>query len=491
MKNALREIALRRIPGIDRVHRMLPEIAIPDALMVHFGIWTFISVLIVFLLIFNCRRNSARWYWAILWSLGLLFYFNYIAFMPHYYGLATWLTFAGSQPGDIFQPVGAHLSPAYFMWFISLISAAAWTFHTWKTAKHSWKNILSFTGICTALILLLWLSAWGVSAWADSTVERKAAELAIIPARVEDAPGKNPEVYNFYTRHRKYNPPRSGRYNWRKNEIPADEKEYTMKFFDSPELETFLALLTESTGYFQRKDILYLSTLQYFRTLVQHRADKAELYFRSGKTEKVLPELLKYPELEKRLPDDTPFLISELMRTATRHLWVEALVQFAPDGREYADTYRQLLQWSLTWRIHLPHEAGICLNMPPEISGNAAVRFFYEPYRKALRYRGFSDALKRIPELEKLQKQETFSGNDMYSKAAATQQQAIALGRTALALKLYRAEQGKYPEKLSELVPRYLPCEYRSAWSGNCFTYTVREGNFTLNTDKRSISSQR
>ncbi len=488
MKSAVREIALRRMPGIEKVHNMLPEIAIPDALMVHFGVWTVVSAFIVFLLVFNCRRNSVRWYWAILWISGLLLFFNSIVFMPYCYGLAAWLTFAGIQDKDIFQPVNSHLLTFYLMWFFALTAVAAWTFHTCKAAKHSWKNILVFTGICTVLLSLLWLSAWGMSAWADGTVDRKAAELGITPCRVENTPGKNPELYKFYTRHPKYNPPRSGRYNWRKNEIPSDEKEYTMKFFDSPELENHLGLLTKNIEHLRRKDVLYLSTLQDFRSLVRHRADKAELYFRSGKTEKVLPELLKYPELEKLIPDDT-FLISELVRTATRHLWVAALVQFAPDGKQYADTYRRLLKWSFSWRIHLPHEAGLCLGMPVETSANAAVRFFYAPYRKALRYRVFFDALDRIPELEKLQKQETFSGNDIYSKAAANQQQMIALGRTAFALKLYRAEQGEYPAELAELVPKYLPRVYCSG--GKELSYTVKDGDFTLSSGRRSVSSRR
>lgn len=495
MKSSVREIALQRMPGMGGIHRLLPEIAIPDTLMFYFGALAFISAVTVFLLAFNCRRNSGKWYWAVLWSVGLTFFFGHIVFMPYFYGLATWLTLWGVQKGvAFFQPVNATLPTGCAMPLISLVSVALWTWHTVKKAKSSWKNILTFAGVCTGAIGILWLSAWGVGTWAEKAVDRKAAELGITPLQVADeepAELKNPEFHNFYTRHSKYNPPRSGRYNWRKNEIPAEEKEYTLKFFDSPELEAHLELLKKSSKYLKRKDVLYLSAFQNFRSLVRHRADKAELYYRSGKVDKVVPELLKYLEVDALIPADTPFLLSELVRTATRGLWVEAVVQYAPDDKKYSATYRELLKWSKSWQIHVPHEAGMYLNMRMVSSVKGAVKIFYAPLENAVRYRGFSDAVKRIPELEKLQRMEVLSQYDLFSKNAATQQQMIAMGRTALALKLYRAEHGRYPEKLSALVPAYLPKVYRSAWSGKEFTYTVKDGNFTLISGKRSISSGR
>ena len=495
MKSAVREIALQRMPGMADVHRLIPEIAIPDTLMFYFGAWTLVSAVTVFLLVFNCRRNSGKWYWAVLWSIGLTFFFGHLVFMPYFYGVATWLTLIGVQKGvDFFQPVNATLPAGCAMLLISLAAVALWTWYTVKKDKSSWKNILIFSGVCTGAIGILWLSAWGVGIWAAKEVDRKAAELEITPWQVADSepPGlKNPELDNFYTRHVKYNPPRSGRYNWSRNEIPAEEKEYTLKFFDSPELEAYLELLTESSAYLKQKDAIYFSALQLYRSLVRHRADKAELYYRSGRIDKVVPELLKYPELETLIPADTPFLLHELVRTATRWLWVEAVVQYAPDDKKYSGTYRKLLEWSRTWQVHVPHEAGFYLNMHMAPSIKGAVKIFYAPLENAVRYRGFSDAVKRMPELEKLQKMEVFSRHDLFSKNAATQQQVIALGRTALALKLYRVQHGKYPEKLSELVPVYLPKVYRSAWSGKEFIYTVKDGNFTLTSDKRSISSQR
>ena len=121
------------------------------------------------------------------------------------------------------------------------------------------------------------------------------------------------------------------------------------------------------------------------------------------------------------------------------------------------------------------------------------------------RRRTFFNAIGKRPYLEKLQQQEVFTGDGVFINAARRQRLAIVLGRTALALKLYAAEHGKYPEKLSQLVPAYLPKEYLAPGSGKKLDYAVHERAhcsnqngvfamaieqfFTLSADGASISS--
>ena len=263
-----------------------------------------------------------------------------------------------------------------------------------------------------------------------------------------------------------------------------------MKFFTSPELETYLDSLKKSAAYIAQTDVLHLSTLQHFRSLVRHRADIAELYYRTNQKEKVLPELLKYPELESLIPADTPFLICELVRTATRNIWINALIQYGPEDKSHLPAYRKLLDWSKSWKVHLPCEAGFYLAVPPENKGKTAA-FFYAPYLNTARYRGFFDAVKRIPALKKLEQTEIISGDGMYAKAAKRQRLGIIMGQIALALKVYKIEHGKYPGKLSELVPNYLPKEYVSPSTGKKLDYSVKVTNFTLVVDGSSITSER
>jgi hypothetical protein len=65
------------------------------------------------------------------------------------------------------------------------------------------------------------------------------------------------------------------------------------------------------------------------------------------------------------------------------------------------------------------------------------------------------------------------------------------MGQIALALKVYKIEHGKYPGKLSELVPNYLPKEYVSPSTGKKLDYSVKVTNFTLVVDGSSITSER
>ena len=491
-KGAIKEILLKQKPHLSF---MAENINIPWQIMLQLGLTFFFCGIILFLWSYNCRKNSSKWYWALLWTLGIAFLIGHLLFLPQYYGIAAWINFFVSPKQDVFSLDLSMLPAFYVMLSVNLLGALLWLWRTLKTEKRSWKNILIFAGIFTGSACILWLSAWGAGTWAKKSVDTKAAALGITPFRVaanEPAELKSLVDREFYSKHPKYNPPRSGKYDWKQDTIPADEKEYTMKFFTSPELEAYLTGLKRRAEYIAKTDFLYLSAMNDFRSLVRHRADIAELYYRTNQKEKVLPELLKYPELETLIPDDTPFLIGELVRTATRKIWVNALVQYGPEDKSLLPVYRQLLDWSRNWKVHLPCEAGfyLTLTFPPECKEGIAA-FFYAPYLNTARYRGFFDAVNRISALKKLEQQEIITEDGMYEKAAKRQRVVIIMGRTALALKIYKIEHGKYPGKLSELVPNYLPKEYVSPSTGKKLDYAVKNANFTLSADGISITSER
>ena len=489
-KGAVKEILLKQKPHLSFMANI---IVIPDLVMLQFGLSVFFCGILLFLWGFNCRKNSSKWYWALLWTLGIIFFIGHLLFLPQYYGIAAWINFFVLQKRDVFTLDLSILPAFYIMLVVNLLGALLWLWHTLKRAKHSWKNILAFAGSFTGFICLLWLSAWGTGVWAKNAMDTKAAALGITPLQVAAQEVAELKVLvdpEFYSKHPKYNPPRSGKYDWKKDAIPPDEKAYTMKFFTSPELEKYLEGLKKSAAYIANRDVQYLSPLQHFRSLVRHRSDIAELYYRSNQKEKVLPELLKYPELERLIPADTPFLICELVRTATRNIWINALIQYGPEEKTYLPAYRKLLSWSKSWKVHLPSEAGFYLTSPPETKGKIAA-FFYAPYLNTARYRGFSDAVNRIPMLKKWEEQEVISGDGIYANAAKLQQLRIVMGRTALALKLYRIEHGKYPANLSLLVPHYLPKEYVSPTSGRNLSYSLQGGLFTLAAENVTITAKR
>ena len=173
-------------------------------------------------------------------------------------------------------------------------------------------------------------------------------------------------------------------------------------------------------------------------------------------------------------------------------------------------TAQQLLTWSKNWKVHLPCEAGYHLAISPENKKGIAA-FFYMPYLNTARYRGFFEAANRIPALKKMEQQKIITEDGMYANAAKRQRLGIIMGQTALALKIYRIEHEKYPEKLSELVPRYLLQEYFSPSNGKTLDYSVKEysecrtlhisgttlhemsvvSEFALSSDGSSITSER
>ena len=489
-KGAIKEILLKQKPHLSF---MAEAINIPWQIMLQLGMTVFSCGIILSLWSYNCRKNSSKWYRALLWTWGVAFLIGHLLFLPQYYGIAAWINFFVSLKQDVFSLDLSMLPAFHVMLAVNLLGALLWLWHTLKTKKHSWKNILIFAGSFTGFVCLVWLSAWCAGGWAKKSVDTKAAALGITPYRVaanEPAELKSLVDREFYSKHPKYNPPRSGKYDWKKDTIPADEKAYTMKFFTSPELEKYLEGLKKSASYIATSDILYLSPFQHFRSLVRHRSDIAELYYRSNQKEKVLPELLKYPELESLIPADTPFLICELVRTATRNIWINALIQYGPEDKSHLPTYRKLLDWSKSWKVHLPCEAGFYLVYPPEIKGKIAA-FFYAPYLNTARYRGFFDAVNRLPALKKLEQAEIISGDGMYAKAAKRQRLGIVAGQTVIALKVYKIEHGNFPAKLSELIPRYLPKEYVSPYTGKKLDYAVKNANFTFSADGISITSER
>ena len=508
MKTVLEEIAVKKIEKVRHLSLVMPDWKIPDAVMLHLGAVVCVACLALFLWSFNCRKNSSRWYYALVWCAGVVFLCGHLLFLPLFSGLGAWLNFAGGfSQGDFFQPETMRLPTFYAMALIFLASGLLWLCHTLKCGRHSWKNILLFAGSFCIFSSLVWLSACCAGRWARQSVDKTAAALGIAPIRTSDAESaesKAVTAFKFYEKNAKYNPPLSGRYDWKKDTVPAVERAYTMKFFTSPELETYLEYLKKSAALAGNKEVLYLSSLQHFRALVRHRMDKAALYHLTGQKVKSLSELLTYPETDSLIPSDTPYLICELVRAAARLLWVESFIQYAPEEKQHIALYRKIFDWSKSWQVHLPSEAGTYLNMPETETGTVA-GFFYGPYRETLRYRGFFNAVGKLPCLEKLQQQEIFPGKGIFINAARRQRQAIVLGQTALALKLYATEHGRYPEKLSQLVPAYLPKEYLAPVSGRKLEYALRESarcserngvfamameqSFTLSADGSSISS--
>ena len=89
-KGAIKEILLKQKPHLSF---MAENINIPWQIILQLGLAVFFCGIILFLWSFNCRKTSSKWYWALLWTLGIIFLIGHVLFLPQYYGIAAWINF--------------------------------------------------------------------------------------------------------------------------------------------------------------------------------------------------------------------------------------------------------------------------------------------------------------------------------------------------------------------------------------------------------------
>jgi len=492
-KDAVRKILFDTSPSLEKMRGLgLEKIFIPDRVIFQVSPLPFIAGIAVFLFALACRRNAVKRVDALFWTAGLLALAGGLS-LPLFCGIAAWINICGFGEEDFFNPFASHLPALYATLLTFAAAGGLWCRHTRKAARHSRRNILIFAGIATVCTALLWLSALGAGIGGVRALHARAEELKIAPCRTGDALPPDLRVLQdkidgFYRSHRKYQPPFSGTFDWRTGKIPADVREYTLKMFDAPKHLDHLDTLKKLASGLSKKDVLYLAQTQAFRALVRNHCDRAALFALTGQREKILPELMKYPELEALIAPDTPFLLTELVRAATHIMWISILVPYGPDDPRYLPVYRKLLAWSKSRQVRLPSEAGRYLHAdaPPRMTPAA---FFYRPCRDTARYRGFFTLVEKRPLLEKLERQEVITGKGAFANAARRQREAIVMGRTAIALKAYRAEHGRYPENLAVLIPSYLEKIPLSPFPGEKLVYTSTGNGFTLSSRKRLVLS--
>jgi len=496
MKETLREIVFYAYPQMRPLSVLLtaPKFSeVLDKLGLHLGIMLFLAAAAVFLLGFNAFRNEKNRYWPLLWTAGELLLFG-ILFPVLFCGFSAWMNLFGFQEQEIFNQASTHLPSDYAVFLTYAAVSAVWGGITLKRPRHARKSIPIFSGVVGALSCLLWLSAFAAGAWAEKAVDDKAAQLGISPLRVTagDPPGsgdrEKTEEWKFFEEHPKYQPPFSGRYNWSADagadRIPDDVRAETLRFFDSPEMHEHLTVLKRAVSRgLSGKHEVYVDGMLCYRALMREIAERAVLFAVTGQKEKIMPELMKGVALENLMAPDTPFLICEHVRAAARLILMTAYLYSAPDDPSALPYCRKMLAWCKSWQVRLPSEAGMALPHPEKPT--TVVSFLYRPCLLTARYRLFFGALERIPVLRKLERQEVFTGKGVYIDVARYQRDVLVLGRTAAALKLYRAEHGRYPARLADLVPRYLEKEYLSPETGKKLSYTLKDGQFTLSGYRR------
>ncbi len=469
-------------------------------------LWFLIGVITVpafwfFLLAFNCRKSSASIRMAIASTLlaGVVFSlgtcFGSAAF-------ATLIQLFRRQPGVDFQVAG--IVAAIILAGLLLIGWTVWLF---RRERNDRKLPLKAAGFFAVIFAGFWLLALLVAFPYGFLMLARAEKAKIKPWRMEyTAP---PEIQIELDRieayrktHRGLELPGDSVYRWAR-EVPPDgkrygdliserDREYTLAQFDTPEMAEFLAANRRAVEILRSPDVLCAPALNTARSYARICHGRAALYRVTGQMDKILPELSKITPLDADILCDLPMSFAQSTRQAIRNIQMAGLIQFGPDGSDYAPVYRRELERIQALPLRSPHDGGFAMR---ELQG--ALRFFIGigPQRRSsllnILYAAPAAAYWAImldQALTWAKDFESFRNAGPYGKMPTEKFRSMlvrseamrSLLTTGLALKTYRSEKGAYPDGLAELVPGYLARLPRSPVSGEVLSYEKAGGGFNL-----------
>jgi len=257
---------------------------------------------------------------------------------------------------------------------------------------------------------------------------------------------------------------------------PAD-REYTFRLFDTPEGRDYFATYEAIVKRGSQTKVFENELLGYLRVYANACAGRALLYCETGEPEKILPELMKIMKIDRQILENQPWVSSERTRNDCRFSWINGMVQAGPDDPLYAPVYREALDFMKTRKLYLPDETGEYLYQLNKTTVKSGEKLMVFPVVKALAAESLAWSLAIRPELKKLE-QTQYCGQPLpldrytfYQWLANESQISIVMGTAAMALKLYRSEEGKYPATLAELAPRYLDQVPASPFPGHPLVY--------------------
>ena len=496
IRRGLAEKITQRIPDSDGPLRSILQLRpeqIPAGVLWFLAMAFFFLMLFFFLLAFNCRRRAENRWFACGWTVLFGAIVSFIAIWGCY-GISPFLLLLNGD-SQTFPYLG--IAIAYFV--LTTIILAGWTFFALRNRKTGWRRLLAQAGIIAGINAGIWLLGLAVAYPYGLYALHCAEKEHIVPWYFQvklppELEAEKAKIDRFCQKHENFALPINDVYNWKKrpgvgenNLIPKHKREYTLKLFDTPECEAFIALYEK---FIRNQDNDgAIPTLNYIRAYVRIRAGRAALYSETGRPEKILPEFRKAAELDfgQTAPKTQ---LDEMVHIAIRYIWVSTLMNIGPDGPEYAPFYREMLDKLKSCKIYIPDDAGFFLPMLKAGLGFTPATYagiLSAPGRIALTANGVLHALsvrKMVPELAKtevlgaapVKKSQVRYARDL----ALRSRSSLVLGTTGLALKLYRSEKGHYPQTLEELVPEYLeklpPCPF----TGEPLLYESDGKNFEL-----------
>jgi len=389
---------------------------------------------------------------------------------------------------------------------------SGWTFYLTRRGCRGWRVLLILLGVLIGSNFLCWGLASAVTMVYVKSMRTQAAEHQIAVCMLDTEPSPQAAAImqpmeGFYDRYPLFQLPNESVRNWvkgpdvkDKDMVTPQEREFTLQFFDSPEARKFHEARWAYINY-RRQNYIELWQAMRIRAHNRFGCGRAALFGETGQPEKILPELVPLMAIDRQMLDRQPLLIVELIRIACRFMWCQSMVSLGPDDVLSTEVYREALTYLKSCKVYLPDESCVYLGLLDRCQIKNFQTFFIYPLIMAHWSKGLQNNLKIIPELRKIEKYGYDGmplpwGEKFLERAATNSQSSITICTTAMALKLYRSEEGKYPATLAELVPKYLDQLPVSPFPGYPLNYETDGKDFALtltapNGSNFKISSQK
>ena len=393
---------------------------------------------------------------------------------------------------------------------IGVITVMLFFLHSELDVERSGNKILLRYLWTLEIPLFLAFVVMGISQFYSGYVVKQSEKSGIVQQKMDFTVADAIQEYNqkiarFYQANPDYELPYETSYLWLGNsnqKITEQKRAATWKLFDSPQE---LALLEDYQKILKLYDqieatrsgipVLYAAKLNVIRSYVRKTLGRTALFMEQGKSAEALNELRKYVQIELNYFHDSRWVMQELVLNGCRNAWFAVLVSLGPDGKEFVPFYREMLDFMKTRKVRIPLEAGYYLYKCKNYKVTSFWSFMRMPTEKISAARALSVLTDFQITAERLEKSEVIPAEVYalkkhidFGRVAGKGRLSIVMGTTALALKTYRSEHGKYPGSLQELIPAYLEKIPVEPEKGIALIYVSDGRNFTLKDKKENYS---
>jgi hypothetical protein len=488
-----------------------------DGVYVRAVVAVIVGMVLVYLVFFNCRLLAGKFAGGLAGGVLAVVLWHY-PLVGAVYGMAGFHVMLGPNQEGMNSLSNAMLTGAGLL----LLLLAGWTVLNVRRRRAGFKKLLIDIGIFVAGCFVLW-SVSAVAAYGYATVMAAKSERRFPPVQRDGVSAAlaaretawKKYIDEFYAKHPDFQLPAESIYSWLepatdrggKAVVPEAMRIATLKLVSSPEGEEFfrknseaIDLYVEIIRNFKHESLADRPDLSAWRAIARRSWGQAYLYYYLNRQDDILPALLESERLEDAIYAYEMTGIEALVRNAIQFARLYSIVTFGPEGRAFAPFYREQLTKVSARPIRIPNDAPLLTKelkrvlafepARPDAKAGLVGRLLGFPCVSASIARMISSQLAAQAVIDRfpggipparLDGDPAAGTLAMYQKALLYAAMNKALCTVGLALKAYRCEHDRYPDRLADLCPAYLSELPADPADGGALSYSLLpNGHFKL-----------